>query len=245
MENILKKPYEISVWEDFTPTDDKQFYQERKLLIIGSDTMTSKAKACNPIFKENINGTHTLTFTLYNKYFDEEEAEFVDNPFLPYMVNERKIKLNYDGKWYDFVIKNIEEDSVNHSFNYTLIDSFINELSKNGFSIELDTELENNTGTIRELSEAILEETDWKVGEVDTLVETNIEALYEVKIPFGTTIKAIKMENLDGDPEEISSKENVTGTEVESIIYVFYSSAFDETIPMQFLYREYGKYTVD
>ena len=103
MENILKKPYEISVWEDFTPTDDKQFYQERKLLIIGSDTMTSKAKACNPSFKENVNGTHTLTFTLYSKYFDEEEAEFVDNPFLPYMVNERKIKLNYDGEWYDFI----------------------------------------------------------------------------------------------------------------------------------------------
>ena len=65
MENILKKPYEISVWEDFTPTDDKQFYQERKLLIIGSDTMTSKAKACNPIFKENINGTHTFTGSGY------------------------------------------------------------------------------------------------------------------------------------------------------------------------------------
>ena len=128
---------------------------------------------------------------------------------------------------------------------YTLIDSFINELSKNGFSIELDTELENNTGTIKELSEAILEGTDWKVDEVDTLVETNIEALYEVKIPFGTTIKAIKMENLDGDPEEISSKESVTGTEVETIIYVFYSSAFDETIPMQFLYNEDGKYTID
>ena len=245
MENILRKPYEISVWEDFTPTDDKQFYQERKLLTIGSDTMTSKAKACNPTFKENVNGTHTLTFTLYSKYFDEEEAEFVDNPFLPYMVNERKIKLNYDGEWYDFIIKNIEEDSVNHSFNYTLIDSFINELSKNGFSIELDTELENNTGTIKELSEAILEETDWKVGEVDTLVETNIEALYAVKIPLGTTIKAIDMKNLDGKPITISSKEDLTGTEVESIIYVFYSSAFDETIPMQFLYREDGEYTVD
>ena len=245
MENILRKPYEISVWEDFTPTDDKQFYQERKLLTIGSDTMTSKAKACNPTFKENVNGTHTLTFTLYSKYFDEEEAEFVDNPFLPYMVNERKIKLNYDGEWYDFIIKNIEEDSVNHSFNYTLIDSFINELSKNGFSIELDTELENNTGTIKELSEAILEETDWKVGEVDTLVETNIEALYAVKIPLGTTIKAIDMKNLDGEPITISSKEDLTGTEVESIIYVFYSSAFDETIPMQFLYREDGEYTVD
>ena len=161
------------------------------------------------------------------------------------MVNERKIKLKYDGKWYDFVIKNIEEDSVNHSFNYTLIDSFINELSKNGFSIELDTELENNNGTIRKLSEAILEETDWKVGEVDTLVETNIEALYAVKIPLGTTIKAIDMKNLDGGPIIISSKEDLTGTEVESIIYVFYSSAFDKTIPMQFLYREDGEYTVD
>lgn len=248
MENILKKPYEISIWEDFTSDENKKYHQERKLMIIGSDKMTAPLRAIKPILKENVNGTHTLTFSLYTKYFDEDIGDFVDNPFLPYMVNERKVKLYYDNKWYDFVIKEIEEDSIEKSFNYTLTDSFINELSKNGFSIELDTELENNQGTIRELSETILKGTDWKVGHVDTLVQKNVEALYAVKVPFGTSIVGTDMSTLlDETPTTITitSKPDLTGVEVERIVYVFYSSAMDNTIPMQFLYREDGKYTVD
>lgn len=248
MENILKKPYEISIWEDFTPSEDKKYYKERKLMIIGSDQMTAPLRAHKPILKENVNGTHTLTFTLYNKYFDEEIGDFVDNPFLPYMVNERKVKLKYDGKWYDFVIKDIEEDSTEHIFNYSLTDSFINELSKNGFNIELDTELENNQGTIKELATTVLDGTDWKVGHVDTLVQKNDEALYAVKIPSGTSIVGTDMSTLlNENPTTITiaSKPNLTGVEVEPIIYVFYSSAMDNTIPMQFLYREDGNYTLD
>lgn len=248
MENILKKPYEISIWEDFTPNDDKKYYQERKLMIIGSDQMTAGLRAIKPIFKENVNGTHELTFTLYSRYFDEDSGDFIDNPFLPYMVNERKVKLLYDGKWYDFIIKDIVENSDDNSFSYTLIDSFINELSKNGFSIELDTDLENNQGTIKELSESILKGTDWKVGHVDTLVQKNKEPLYPVKIPSGTTIVGTDMMTLLNDVPttiEITSKPDLTGVEVERIVYVFYSCAIDSTIPMQFLYREDGKYTVD
>ena len=248
MENVLKKPYEISIWEDFTPSEDKKYYKERKLMIIGSDQMTAPLRVHKPILKENVNGTHTLTFTLYNKYFDEEIGDFVDNPFLPYMVNERKVKLKYDGKWYDFVIKDIEEDSTEHTFNYSLTDSFINELSKNGFNIELDTELENNQGTIKELATTVLDGTDWKVGHVDTLVQKNDEALYAVKIPSGTTIVGTDMSTLlNEEPTTITieSKPDLTGVEIEPIIYVFYSSAMDNTIPMQFLYREDGNYTLD
>ena len=248
MENVLKKPYEISIWEDFTPSEDKKYYQERKLIIIGSDTMTARLRANNPVLTENVNGTHTLSFTLYSKYFDEDTKQFVDNPFLPYMVNERKVKLQYDGKWYDFVIKDIEEDSVEHSFNYSCTDSFINELSKNGFSIELDTELENNQGTIKELAEAVLKGTDWKVGHVDTLVQKNDEALYAVKIPSGTSIVGTDMSTLLNEKPTtitITSKPDLTGVEVEPIVYVFYSSAMDSTVPMQFLYREDNNYTLD
>lgn len=248
MENVLKKPYEISIWEDFTPSDDKKYYQERKLMIIGSDTMTARLRATNPIFKTNLNGTHTLTFTLYSRYFDEEQGDFADNPFLPYMVNERKVKLKYDGEWYDFIIKDIDESSTEDSYTYTCTDSFINELSKNGFSIELDTELENNQGTIGELAATVLEGTDWKIGHIDTLVQKNDEALYATKILHGTTIKAVDMMTLQNESPTyitITSKEDLTGVEVEPIIYVFYSSAMDSTIPMQFLYREDGDYQLD
>ena len=37
---------------------------------------------------------------------------------------------------------------------------FIDELSKTGFNIVLDNELQNNQGTITELAEKVLEESD-------------------------------------------------------------------------------------
>jgi hypothetical protein len=81
------------------------------------------------------------------------------------LVNERKVKLKYDGEWYDFVIKRIDENSENNTFSYTAKNLFINELSKTGFSIELDTELENNQGTVVDIAKTILEESDWQVDE--------------------------------------------------------------------------------
>ena len=68
------------------------------------------------------------------------------------MTNERKVKLRVgdisNPKWYDFVIKQIQENSETCAFTYTCKDQFINELSKTGFEIELDSELENNMGTV-------------------------------------------------------------------------------------------------
>ena len=127
--------------------------------------MTSPARAHSPVLTKNINGTSNLTFTMYNRYYDRVRDERVDNPFLGMMVNERKVKLHYDGEWYDFVIKNVNEASDKNSFSYTCKNLFINELSKTGFSIELDTELENNQGNIVDLAKTILEESDWQVDE--------------------------------------------------------------------------------
>jgi hypothetical protein len=87
------------------------------------------------------------------------------------LVNERKVKLKYDNNWYDFIIKDIEEDSEKYLFTYTAIDLYINELSKNGYNIQLDTELQNNMGTINELSSIILEDSDWRAVGTDEQVE--------------------------------------------------------------------------
>ena len=37
----------------------------------------------------------------------------------------------------------------------------VNELSKNGYSLEFDTKLENNIGTVGELANKILEGSSW------------------------------------------------------------------------------------
>ena len=245
MSNILKKPYEISLWEDVlervniedpetSEVTVKQYYKESQVAIIGSDTMNTPIRAYNPILTQNTNGSSTLAFTINYKYYDDN-GELVDNPFVGLLVNERKVKLRYDGEWYDFVIKSIQEDSENKTFTYTAKDLFINELSKNGFNLQLDTELENNQGTITELAEYTLAETDWQVDKEnsDIVQQFNEEALYEIILNTAITVNNMQDKS---NSLQIASGETVYG---------FYSNISEENPFVQLLYREDGAYEKD
>ena len=186
--------YEISVWEDyFVPASGstESHYEERKLCVIGSNTMTDGSRALEPNLVLNVNGTHTLTFKLYLSYIDTITGERIDNPFVKLLVNERKVKAYWDNgqedindKWYDLVVKDISEDSDSNTVTYTCEDLFINELGKSGFELNFSDEANNNQGTIYELATAVLDGTDWKLDEENTdhLLQTQEEALYEVTI---------------------------------------------------------------
>lgn len=245
MSNILKKPYEISLWEDVlekvnikdSETSEvtvKQYYKESQVAIIGSDTMDTPIRAYNPILTQNTNGSSTLTFTINYKYYDDN-GELIDNPFVGLLVNERKVKLRYDGEWYDFVIKSIQENSENKTFTYTAKDLFINELSKNGFNLQLDTELENNQGTITELAEYTLAETDWQVDKNNSEIiqQFNEEALYEIILNTAITVNNMQDKS---DSLQIASGETVYG---------FYSNISEENSFVQLLYRVDGEYKKD
>lgn len=186
--------YEISVWEDyFVPASGsiESHYEERKLCIIGSNTMDDGSRALEPNLILNVNGTHTLSFKMYLFYIDTLTGERVDNPYVKLLVNERKIKVYWDNgqedendKWFDLVVKDISEDSDSNTVTYTCEDLFINELGKSGFELNFSDEANNNQGTIYELATAILNGTDWQLDEKNTdhLLQTQEEALYEVKI---------------------------------------------------------------
>ena len=186
--------YEISVWEDyFVPASGsmESHYEERKLCVIGSNTMTDGSRALESNLVLNVNGTHTLTFKLYLSYIDTITGERIDNPFVKLLVNERKVKAYWDNgqedindKWYDLVVKDISEDSDSNTVTYTCEDLFINELGKSGFELNFSDEANNNQGTIYELATAVLDGTDWKLDEENTdhLLQTQEEALYEVTI---------------------------------------------------------------
>ena len=216
----MKDKYEISLWEDYLVAASDNVpahYEERKLCVIGSDTMTDSYRAFEPELKSDINGTHTLTFKMYytikeneitvdsTTFSIDENGNFLvngvngntatrtptystfnlqktKNPFLNLLVNERKVKCFWKGEWYDFVIKNCREDSSGKSITYTCTDLFINELSKNGFNIVLDTELENNSGTVLELAEKVLDGTDWNLDSAgsDIIQQKKEEPVYEV-----------------------------------------------------------------
>ena len=214
MDDILKRPYEISIWEDELVTDenDNKYYKENKIAIIGSDTMTAMSKVYEPVFKENTNGEKTLTFSLKYQYFDPLVGAMVINPFVSYLVNERKVKLHYDEKWYDFIIKEHVESSDGLTWTYTARDAFINELSKNGYNIEFSADLNNNQGTAIELAEKTLENTDWKVAEDSTIGPQQVsEPVYKATL-IGSGLEIIKA--LDGTSETFENSVN---------IYLFYS----------------------
>lgn len=193
----MKSKYEISVWEDIL-SDDNNYFGEQKIIIIGSDTMTSENRAREPKMINNINGTNKFTFNMYYSYIDTQTGERVKNPYINLLINERKIKVLWKDKWYDLLIKQIKEDQVNHVFSYTCEDAFITELSRTGFNLTFATELENNIGTAKELVEQVIKDTDWQFDESgsDIIYQETEEPVYEVTIlnnfsatkdPNGTT----------------------------------------------------------
>jgi hypothetical protein len=136
---ILKREYEISVWQDEFDTDGKLV--ETKLGIIGTNDTFSQSRALEPNLTKNVNGEKKLSFKMYHHYTDIATGEWVKNPFVTYgwMISERKVKLKYRNKWYDFIIKDITESSTDYLYIYSLEEASVQELAKNGYGITFDT----------------------------------------------------------------------------------------------------------
>lgn len=159
---ILKKEYELSVWDE--TLGEKGQKEEIKRAIIGAHDMDYPGRATSLKLSRKINGTNTLTFQLPSKYFDSELGDYVHNEFCDYLFNERKLKLKYDGQWFEFYVKNISENKQFKSimYQYSCEDAFIDELSRNGYGITFDTELYNNVEEIGIFTEKILEDSIWE-----------------------------------------------------------------------------------
>lgn len=162
-----------------------------------------------------INSKGEIDFTILNGEidFNEEEPNYEDT------------SVDYDNRWRDFVIKTIDKDSNTHVANIVAKEIFVNELGKNGWSVTLNTELENNYGTVEQLAEKVLDGSDWKVEKGYSPIERVKEPLFEYKIPEGTSIAAVAMrKGDDGNNKEITISAN-------EYIYFFYNDAeFSEPI---------------
>ena len=220
MGELLRKPYEISIWEE-EYISDGNYYKENKIAVIGSNTMDSPNKVYDPVLTENMNGEVTLTFSLKYKYYDPISEKEIINPFESFLVNERKVKLYYNNKWYDFIIKSHSESSNEYEWTYTCNEAFILELSKNGYNVEFDQELNNNQGTAVELAQKTLENTDWEVDEekCDVGPQEIEEAIYHGKLKNKDGIEIIKVLN-EGEKSDDSIPETLPEGGLD--IYVFY-----------------------
>ena len=192
MTQIEKRPYELSLWEDVVSVDDGVITtSEKRLATIGSHTSTSPIAAFDILLNRKINGEKTLTFSISASYYDQEEHIWRTNPHLTRLTNERKVKLKWRDKWYDFIIKNVSEDSKKKVYTYTAKDQHIQELSRGGYNIQFDKELENNTKTPEEFIAEILKGTDWALGNFSEFFEYTTEAVYEYKVLEGLVLSPL------------------------------------------------------
>lgn len=199
----LKKTYELSLWRDVQGSSAN--FTEERVAVIGADSMTSLCRALTPKLKKGINGSKELTFKMYKKYIDPISGEEVNNPYVDMIANESKIKLKYREKWYDLIVKNIQQDSSNHTVSYTATDLFTAELSKNGYNLVMDASLMNNMGTLQELATSALADTGWQVVVESAPKQYIAEQVVELK----------------------NKTSNTT-------IYAFYSSCKDQPIRFQY-----------
>ena len=244
MSNLVK-PYEISVWDDIWDSGEGKFI-EKKLLVIGTDEMTSLNRALEPVLTRNVNGTKKFSFKMYKRYIDRETGEEVHNLFIDCLINERKIKLKYGvddegkDKWYDFIIKNVNETSTTYLYQFDLEDAIVQELSKNGFGVTLDAQLNNNMGTADQLAEKVLADTDWTVAGSDKLVQEVKEHLVYVSYiqdPQPETLKIYMLKN-SGDNYDSEGVEEVQMNNFQlkgKKVLAFYSSCTGTPHRFQFI----------
>jgi hypothetical protein len=230
MEKQIDK-YEISIWEDVADSNiNASSFIERKIATIGGDSMDSPVKAFNPVLTENINGQRTLTFQIARKYRNEE-GELVSNPFLGLLVAERKIKLrdgaaydltengaysaekakseDTDERWKDFLIKNVTEDKLSYINTYVCQELHVTELGKNGYGVVLNTELENNYGTLKDLASKVLVGSGWKVI-CENPPEEKTEQLFALRMTREVTVRP----SFGGPSETMPAN---------TVLYFFYS----------------------
>lgn len=231
--------YEISLWEDYSDetSNGKKFLNERKIAVIGSDTMEAQARALEPNLVEEINGTHTFTFKMYYTYTDNQTGEKYSNPFGKYLINERKIKVFWKDQWYDLVIKKCQEDTSKKSITYTCTDLFINELSKQGYSLEFDTELQNNIGTAEELATSVLEGSTWMYDSENSepIIQKTEGPVYEITTL--NTVRALKQNPKRDSTVNIPANANVL-VFYDSIVNILESGGTN--VSTQFLYAPEG-----
>ena len=239
----LNANYEISVWLDKLG-DDGQFHEER-ICVIGSDSMQFQGRAIEPILTRNINGEKNFSFKMYKQFVDDITGEKVDNPFSEYLINEAKIKLHYEDKWYDFYIKNVVENSSTYLYSYDLADASVQELSKNGYGVTFDAKLmePSNLGTVKELARRTIgiddAAADDALGDGGWKIESEVfvERVQDNLVYLKTTqeIEAVWVKDQTDLDEGVNCDTKRT-IPINSTILAFYSSCKNKPHRFQFIY---------
>ena len=186
----MRKDYSLFLCEStYTTKDKKSFFIEKPVCELGSSSSTFSGQAFDVEFYTKIDGTHELSFKLPRYYYDEFTGERVKNELVELVVNKSHIELtkkNRKGKEKTFYLvvnnrKDKEEKGV-FSYEYSCTDVYIEELSKNGYSVFFDDEVEGNgLGDIHHFAKVVAEKSGWNyaVQANDKLPEYKIDEKYD------------------------------------------------------------------
>ena len=192
---IQKREYELSIWNEELIDGIKT---ESKGIIIGAHDMSYLGRATAIKLTRYVKGTNSLTFQMPTKYFDSEKGEFIKNELIEDLYNERKLKLYYKDKWYEFYIKQISEQKQFKAIlkTFTCQDSFIDELSRTGYELEFAPELNNSVEELGEFTEEIIEDSIWDYTPEynwGDFTEFKEERFYKIPIGQFSSLNAYKL----------------------------------------------------
>lgn len=239
MSNI--QPYEVSLWTKERKIVQigesyKTYFQDHRVCTLADDSDHSHGQIFNIVFNEKTDGSHSLSFQLFKNYLVSDVVTY--NIFYGLLHNESLIKVFYLDEWYEFLIKDIDEDKNSNLITYTCVDAFIEELSKVGYNIVLDAELENNFGTVDELATTILADTNWTVDEdlSEVIMQKNTTPLY-----LGVALDDIIVTPLTND----FNSSGITTIPNGSTFYYCYQPFINRETALQIIYRADENYLYD
>lgn len=216
--SIQKKEYEMSVWKEHL--DNKGNKVEEKGAIIGAHNMDYLGRATKVKLTRKLNGTNILTFQMPSKFFDSKLGIFTHNELSDYLQNETKIKLYYKDKWFEFYVKDIKEEKRFKAimYNYECKDCFIDELSRTGYEVAFQDELNNSVEEIGIFSEEILEDSIWDYKpefNIGDFTEYKEQKFYKIPVeqfggklygyPINLQVAAAALFDKSGNPKEFLS----------------------------------------
>lgn len=259
--------YELSHWIDYPGATGMK---EEKVNILAATGMDFAGRAQNISLKREHSGRQELTFELPVKYIDITTGEMIKNPLISKVVEKTKIKLWRDetwwdhfnktwvqGRWYDFIVKSHSEKRSKKQlvYSYTCEALFINELSRNGYSLQFvaDTDLmaANGMGTAHDLAARIVEGTDWEYIKTETFKDYKEEFNPVTGETVKTPVSTDQIEYIGGlerygyccelfaDSTQQTEIRNSIKAQLEQ--YKFSSNVADDIISKQISFDEDGK----
>lgn len=217
--------------------------KEEKICIFGTPNGPDWYAQEISLNRSTKNDLNTLTFSLYDNYYNPITGKKEKNPIIDQLVNESKIKLFYENKWFDFIIKEQNLDSTAHKTTYIAKDAFVIELSKIGFNKTFNSELDNNIGTIETLGEAILAGTDWKMNQIEKFYQSAQKAVFagfladniKIVIPASNGNNSHYYYNSDLQRVETPTnsinivQNNDDNRDYNTFVYLLYDESLEET----------------